>query len=36
MDGFEVDNVELPQWCMNDPYKFVITLREILESEIVS
>ena len=31
-----VDDVGLPPWCQNDPYLFVIYLREAFESQYVS
>jgi hypothetical protein len=35
-DKVNVDNVILPVWAQNDPYRFVSTLRRKLESRYVS
>ena len=35
-DGVLVDDVILPQWCNQDPYLFVIYMREAIESPYVS
>ena len=35
-DGTVVDNVKLPEWCNNDPYFYVVFLREAFESHYVS
>ena len=35
-DGTIVDNVKLPEWCNNDPYFYVVFLREAFESHYVS
>ena len=34
--GELVDNVKLPKWCDNDPFKYVSALRELMESDYVS
>ena len=34
--GQEVNNVILPKWCNNDPYKYVYSMKRQLESEEVS
>jgi lysosomal-trafficking regulator len=31
-----VNDVQLPPWCQNDPYMFVIYMREAFESAYVS
>ena len=35
-DGTVVDDIQLPPWSSNDPYLFVIYLREAFESHYVS
>ena len=35
-DGEVVNDVKLPPWCQNDPYMFVIYMREAFESQYVS
>lgn len=35
-NGVRVDNVELPEWCGGDPYRFVVAHRLELEGEYVS
>jgi len=34
--GKEVNNVDLPEWAKNDPYKYVCELKKMLESDHVS
>jgi hypothetical protein len=35
-DGVSVNNVELPPWSNNDPFKFIRIMRDALESDYVS
>lgn len=35
-DKLRIDNVELPKWSANNPYKFVANMRKKLESSYVS
>ena len=35
-EGVLVNDVELPEWCQGDPYRYVVQLRRAFESDYVS
>jgi hypothetical protein len=35
-DGQRVDNIKLPHWAEENPYKFIVGIREAIESNYVS